>query len=110
MSFGDPSKSRQGGSGVLKKIQIKIKRCRRRLTNERIVRRKESNILEMDVSAVAVIELDVDKVRVELRVDGHRIGDGSGVKVVVLLAPVGADTRARDQNLCRRNSDLENLK
>jgi hypothetical protein len=40
----------------------------------------------VNVPAVSVVELDVDKVRVQLGVDGDRVGDGAGVQMVILLA------------------------
>ena len=68
-----------------------------RLTDKRIFRWQEPDAVEVDVSAVAVVQLDVDEVRVQLRVDGHRVRDCSGVEVVVLRTPVRADPSPRDQ-------------
>ena len=64
----------------------------------------------MDVAAVAVVELDVDEVRVQLRVDGHRVRHRARVEVVVLLAPVGADPSSGDKSFSRWDSDLKDLK
>ena len=67
------------------------------LTDKRIIRRQKSNILEMDVPTVAVVELDVDVVRVQLRVGGYRVRDRARVEVVILLTPVRANPSSGHQ-------------
>ena len=80
------------------KLRVRIPRkTNLRLTDKRIIRWQEPDAVEVDVSAVAVVQLDVDEVRVQLRVDGHRVRDCSGVEVVVLRTPVRADPSPRDQ-------------
>ena len=62
------------------------------LTNDWVVLREVSDLVDMNVSAVAVIQLDEDVVVVVVRAD-HR----AGVEVAQLTAPVDTDPPAQLQ-------------
>ena len=74
------------------------------LTNDWVVLREVSDLVDVHVSAVAVIQLDEDVVVVVIR-PHHR----AGVEVAQLTAPVNTDPPAQLQLGDRLGSDLSDL-
>ena len=75
------------------------------LTNNGIILREVSDLVNVNVSTVAVIQLDEDVVIVVVR-SHHR----AGVEVAQLAAPVNTDPPPQLQLRDRLRSDLHNLR